>query len=375
MDPAWIHLYHPTPLRPGTGIFIMANERVERRLATILAADMVGYSRLMEQDEEATVARQQAHRAEFIDGQIEGHGGRIIKTLGDGLLVEFASPVEAVRCAVKIQRGMAEREAAVPADRRIHYRIGVNLGDVVVQGSDLLGDGVNVAARLEGLAEPGGVWISGGVFEQVNGKIDQDFEDLGHRKVKNIAHLIRVYRLRLAQASPGLASQPLFDFSSDAIDRTALITGGCLCEAVRYEISQPPISTGYCHCRICQRSIGASFSTWTAFPATAVRFTSGAPKYYRSTPIAQRGFCAGCGTSLNWMRLLPEAADYMAIFTASLDNPGDFAPAWHGGIESQMPWIDLRDDLPRKRCADSPELRRAWESAGVTDPSKWKPRH
>ena len=125
----------------------MAKERVERRLATILAADMVGYSRLMEDDEEGIVARQQAYRAELIDNEIESHGGRIVKTMGDGLLVEFASPVEAVRCAVKVQRGMVEREAGVPYDSRIQYRIGINLGDVMVEGSDLLGDGVNVAAR------------------------------------------------------------------------------------------------------------------------------------------------------------------------------------------------------------------------------------
>ena len=138
----------------------MAKERVERRLATILAADMVGYSRLMEDDEEGIVARQQAHRAELIDNEIKGHGGRIVKTMGDGLLVEFASPVEAVRCAVEVQRGMVEREAGVPSDRRIQYRIGINLGDVMVDGNDLLGDGVNVAARLEALADPGGICVA-----------------------------------------------------------------------------------------------------------------------------------------------------------------------------------------------------------------------
>lgn len=345
-----------------------------RRLAVIFATDMVGYSHLVELDEEGTIARLRAHRSELIDPTIEAHQGRIVKSTGDGLLVEFASPVEAVRCAVAIQCGMVEREAGVPPDRRIQYRIGINLGDVMVEGNDLLGDGVNVAARLEGLAEPDGIWISGAVYEQVNGKVDQGFDDLGHRKVKNIAHSIHVYRARLSEVSSGLDTQPMFDFTSDAIDRTTLITGGCLCEAVRYEISQPPISTGCCHCKICQRSIGASFSTWTAFPADAVRFTSGEPKYYRSSLIAKRGFCPNCGTSLNWTRLLPEVADYMAMFTATLDNSEDFAPIWHGGIESQMPWLDLHDDLPRKRCEESPELRRAWEAAGVTNPANWSSR-
>ena len=135
----------------------MAGERVQRRLAAILAADMVGYSRLMEKDEEGTIARHKAHRAELIDPKFAAHGGRIVKTTGDGLLVEFASAVDAVRCATEIQRAMTEREADVPDNRRIAYRVGINIGDIVIDGDDILGDGVNVAARIEGLAEPGGI--------------------------------------------------------------------------------------------------------------------------------------------------------------------------------------------------------------------------
>ncbi len=139
----------------------MAELGEQRRLAAIFAADMVGYSRLMEADERGTIARQKAHRNELIDPEIAANNGRIVNTMGDGLLVEFASVVDAVECAVAIQRAMAEREADVPEERRIQYRVGVNLGDVVIDGDDILGDGVNVAARLEGLAEPGGICLSG----------------------------------------------------------------------------------------------------------------------------------------------------------------------------------------------------------------------
>ena len=133
----------------------VAKDKVTRRLAAIFAADMVGYSRLMEADEEGTIARQKAHRSALINPKIAEHDGRIVKLMGDGMLAEFASVVDAVRCAVEMQKAMAEREADVPDDRRIQYRVGVNLGDIVIDGDDILGDGVNVAARLEGLAEPG----------------------------------------------------------------------------------------------------------------------------------------------------------------------------------------------------------------------------
>ena len=147
----------------------MAEDRVQRRLVAILAADMVGYSRLMEADETGTIARQKAHRAELVDPEIAAHGGRIVKTTGDGMLVDFPSVVDAEKCATTIQRAMAEREAQVPEDRRIRYRVGVNLGDIVIDGDDILGDGVNIAARLEGLAAPGGVCISDVVQQSVVG--------------------------------------------------------------------------------------------------------------------------------------------------------------------------------------------------------------
>ena len=167
-----------------------------RRLAAILAADVAGYSRLMGADEEGTHERLKAHRCELVDPKIGEHSGRIVKNTGDGLLAEFASVVDAVRCAAQLQRAMIDREAGMTEDRRIRFRIGINLGDVIVEDDDIFGDGVNVAARLEELAEPGGICISRMVRDQVRDKLAYAFEDLGEQSVKNIARPVRVYALR-----------------------------------------------------------------------------------------------------------------------------------------------------------------------------------
>lgn len=172
----------------------MASKRVERRLAAILSADMVGYSRLMEADEAGTIARHGAHRSELIDPKITAYNGRIVKTTGDGMLVEFGSAVDAVECAVDIQRAMGEGQAEQREEQRIQYRIGINVGDIVIDGDDILGDGVNIAARLEGLAEPGSICISDDVMRQVRGKLDAAFDDGGSQKVKNITQAIHVWR-------------------------------------------------------------------------------------------------------------------------------------------------------------------------------------
>ncbi len=175
---------------------------MQRRLAAIMAADMVGYSRLMGADEEGTIARQKTFRATLIDPQIAENSGRIVNTSGDGMLVEFGSVVDAVTCAAAIQQAMAESEKDIPAERRIRYRIGINSGDVVVDGSDILGDGVNIAARLEALAEPGGICISDHAYQGIRGKLDLSFEDFGLQKVKNIAEPVRVWRWRSASGEP-----------------------------------------------------------------------------------------------------------------------------------------------------------------------------
>jgi adenylate cyclase len=189
----------------------MASTR--RRLAAVLVADVAGYSRLMEMDESGTLQRLRTYRAELIDPQIAVHNGRLVKTTGDGLLVEFGSVVDALRCAAEVQAGMAERNATVSAEKRIEFRIGINVGDIVIEDDDILGDGVNVAARLEGLAEPGGICVSARVQEDVAGRLDLAFEDMGEQTLKNIGRRVRVYRVRdiaapkssSAPASPALA--------------------------------------------------------------------------------------------------------------------------------------------------------------------------
>src|SRR5262249_27080119 len=150
--------------------FPVPPERVERRLAAILAADVAGYSRLMGADEEGTLARLKAHRRELIDAKIAEHRGRIVKTTGDGILIEFPSVVDAVRCAAEVQHGMAERNATVSDEKQIKFRVGINLGDIIIDGDDIYGDGVNIAARLEGMAEPGGICISRTVLNHTRGK-------------------------------------------------------------------------------------------------------------------------------------------------------------------------------------------------------------
>jgi TolB-like protein/class 3 adenylate cyclase/Flp pilus assembly protein TadD len=206
----------------------LATERVERKLAAILAADIAGYSRLMGADEEGTLARLKAHRRELIDPKIAEHRGRIVKTTGDGLLVEFASPVEAVRCAGEIQKAMREREGSLPEERRIEIRIGINLGDVILDEDDVYGDGVNIAARLEALADPGGVVISSAVFEQVRDRVPDSFEDLGDQQVKNIARPVRVYRLAQLQTPvlpTAMSPLPLPDKPSIAVLPFANMSG------------------------------------------------------------------------------------------------------------------------------------------------------
>jgi adenylate cyclase len=178
----------------------MATEQVERRLAAILAADVVGYSRLMEANEERTMGALRQHRREFFDPTVVKHKGRIFKVMGDGFLVEFGSVIDAARCAVEIQRGMLERNAGVPEDRHIKFRIGINVGDLIVDGDDFYGDGVNMAARLEGLASPGGIACSAAARDQVGNKLDLEFLDQGEKTVKNIALPVHVYFINMAEA-------------------------------------------------------------------------------------------------------------------------------------------------------------------------------
>src|SRR5262245_45781805 len=179
----------------------MAEARVERRLAAILAADVAGYSHLMGVDEEGTLTALKAHRREIIDPKIAEYRGRIVKTTGDGALVEFASAVDAVRCALEIQKLVSERNSTVAEDRRIEFRIGINVGDIISDGGDIYGDGVNIAARLETLATPGAICLSDNAYQQIKGKLELDVSDIGEQTLKNIAAPVRVYRVQLNGAT------------------------------------------------------------------------------------------------------------------------------------------------------------------------------
>ena len=177
-------------------------EKVERRLAAVLSAVVVGYTRLMRADEEGTLARFRAHRAELVEPKIAEYKGRIVELMGDGLLVEFASVVNAVRCATEIQRGMAARNSGVPEDEQVVLRVGINLGDVIVEGDDVHGDGVNIATRMQEIAPARGISVSGVVYDSVRDKLDPGFEDLGPQQVKNIAETIRATGSCLTQRRP-----------------------------------------------------------------------------------------------------------------------------------------------------------------------------
>jgi TolB-like protein/class 3 adenylate cyclase len=186
----------------------MAEERLQRRLAAILSADVVGYSRIMGIDEARTLARLNALRRELIDPAIAAHSGRIVKLMGDGALVEFASAVDAVACAIEIQKQLRDHDAASTEGDPIRFRIGINVGDIIIEGDDILGDGVNIAARIEGIAEPGGISISEDAWRQVQGKVAANFVDAGEQSLKNIARPVRVYRLDLVQKTASASQAP-----------------------------------------------------------------------------------------------------------------------------------------------------------------------
>jgi class 3 adenylate cyclase len=331
---------------------------VIRRLAAILAADVVGYSRLMSEDEAAALEAVKTHRKDVFDPEVAVHGGRIVKLMGDGALVEFPSAVEAVQCAIAVQGKTA---AAAPS--RIMLRIGVNLGDIIGEGDDIFGSGVNVAVRLQEMAEPGGICVSGVVHEQIEGKIDHHFIDLGSQAVKNIPRPVHVYGdfARVMSKAREPRARPFLDVDGSESARRA--TGGCLCGDIRYEIVKPAIDSGYCHCKMCQRFSGAPVVAGATFPKDGVRFIIGEPTYYRSSPIAERGFCPRCGSSLTYRPVARRWTDWIFIFGGSLDKGCEVPPEWHLGVESQVSWLSLSDDLPKVRCDESPGLVQAYAEA------------
>jgi len=336
---------------------------MKRQLAAILHADVAGYSRLTGLNEEETHRKLDAG-LNLLTDVIVAHGGQKLNEAGDAILAEFQSVTAAVECAIEFQKLMYARNEGLTGGINLEFRIGVHLGEVIHDRDDIYGDGVNVAARIEGLAEPGGVCLSGTVYEQVHNKSDLIFVDLGHQKLKNIAETIRVYAIELSD-SPVKRDHGLF--GNNFADKALRITGGCLCGEIRYEAEGEELGSAYCHCRMCQQFTGSPATVGTGIPKAGFRITQGEPKFYISSKIAERAFCPTCGSSL-WMTWPHRGArrDWVFVHTTNLDEPQNFPPKSHTGMESQLPWHDIHDDLERQTCEESPQLVEAWESAGVS---------
>ena len=340
---------------------------MKRQLAAILYADAAGYSRLTRVNEADTHRKLDAG-LNLLTETMAAFDGSKIHEAGDAILGEFLSVTAAVESAVEFQRQMSTLNAGLSKEERLEFRIGVNLGEVIHDRDDIYGDDVNLAARIQELAEPGGICISGTVYEQVHEKVEQTFDDLGYRKLQNISTSIRVYSVRLSEHPIDAEQSGLF--SRSPIDKTSLITGRCMCGQVRYEISQPAMGIELCHCRMCQRFNSAAFAAWAVFPLESVRFTGTEPRYYKS-PIAKLEFCGNCGSSLTH-RWIHQPSEIIAILIPSLDHPEDFAPTRHVGTESQIHWLDMHDDLPRFRSENDSSLLKRWVDVGLPDPADWK---
>ena len=349
---------------------------MKRQLVAILHADVAGYSRLTGQNEEQT--HQQLNTSlNLLTEIITVHGGNKIHEAGDAILAEFTSVTEAVEAAIQFQKSMADRDSEPSECELIEFRIGINIGEVIHDRDDIYGDGVNIAARIQELAPPGGLCVSSAVFDQLSRNSDFTYDDLGYRDFKNIERPVHVYLIKpkdlydsypMTSIESRIHDQPMFD---DTMKKRLVTKGQCACGSIGIEVSQQTLGTGFCHCKICKQSTGAPVFAWAAFPIEAVKFTGDPPKYYRLSLIAERGFCNKCGCPVSWHGLKPEDANYIVIPTTILDNPEDYAPTWHGGIESQVSWLQIHDDLPRAKCEDSPFLHKAWESMGASDPDKW----
>jgi len=349
---------------------------MKRELVAVLYADVAGYSRLTGENDANT--HEQLNRGlDSISEKIVAHGGTKVHEAGDAILAEFSSATDAVDTAIEFQKSMSARQSNSTAGELIEFRIGINIGEITRDRGDIYGDGVNIAARIQELAQPGNLCVSSAVLDQLSANAGYNFDDLGFRKLKNINKPIHVFELRpsdlyddhpMRKIESRVKGQPLFD---DDIQKRLVTKGQCACGSVEFEINQETLGTGFCHCKICRRCTGAPVFAWAAFPTESIVFTRDEPEYYRLSLIAEKGFCRKCGTHMVWRSLKPERGNYLAVSTAILDNPEDFAPTWHGGIESQMPWLQIHDDLPRTRCEESPYLKKAWGSVGATDPDDW----
>lgn len=349
---------------------------MDRHLAAILYADVVGYSRLMGQNEEET-HRQLSDSLDLLTAEITAKGGTKIHEAGDAILAEFSSVTSAVDAALQFQERMQKVAHDTAQGESVQFRIGVNLGEVIRDRDDIYGEGVNLAARIQDIAPSGGLCVSAAVFDQLSSGFEFSYNDLGYRDFKNIKRPVHVYQISakdpnekhpMAGIESRVQSQPLFD---DGFKKKLVASGGCACGSVRLEITQESLGTGFCHCKMCQSSLGAPVFAWAAFPVESVKFVGNQPRRHRLSLIGERGFCENCGTPVMWRALKPELGNYLAIPTTILDNPEDYAPTWHGGVESQLPWLQIHDDLPRARCPESPFLRDAWASMKAENPEKW----
>ena len=330
-----------------------------RKLAAIVSIDVVGYSGLMQRDEAGTLTRLGMYFDGIVSGLVSTHNGRVVKSMGDGLLIEFPTAVDAVACALEVQTVMAEREADNAGKQKITFRIGVNLGDIVVIGDDIFGDGVNQASRLQEIAKPGELCVSGSVLDQVKEKIEHSFVDIGHRKLKNIVQPVRAYRSTLTAS--GEEAKPIGWPFLTAAKSEPVTAGGCLCGAIRYQVWSLPVAVGFCHCRHCQLALGSPVNAWAIFEKPNVTFEGEEPGLYASSKLSERAFCKNCGTSI-----YTDISDigYYSIRVGTLDNPADFPPELHYGVESQIPWVDIHDDLPRIRTEEDPRMSSRWVSVG-----------
>ena len=345
----------------------MSEQTADRRLVTILMADVVEYSRLMETDEARTLRALQEHQFALINPTIGQHHGRVVKLMGDGVMVEFQSVVDAVECAISIQSGMVARNESVPEDQQIKFRIGMNIGDVLIDGDDIHGEGVNIAARLEALAEPNGILISSNVYALIDNAMEHGFSDAGAHKLKNISKVVRAYQFNPSstQSSQKRAFRPFVDLP---VEEKPLATGGCLCGEIRYQVSAKAMGSMLCHCRMCQRYSGAPMLEGTTFPADAFKVTKGALKVYQSSDIARRSFCGTCGSPILYQGCIGYWTEWVVVTAGSFDTPEKFPPTYHLGVESQLPWVKLVDDLPKTTCQDSPSLVEAYRSVGKEVP-------
>ena len=345
---------------------------MERKLAAILYADVAGYSRLTGLNEEATHRKLDAALT-LLTNVIAAHAGQKLHEAGDAVLAEFGSVTEAVGAGIEFQTQMAEQNAGLAEEERFEFRLGVNLGEVIHDRDDIYGDGVNLAARIQEEANPGGVSVSSAVHEQVVGKTGAVFDDLGYRKLKNIAQPIHVYQVRMTgRQSSDEGLQGWADITRDR--RKPLAAGGCVCGKVRFETLEEPNMVFYCHCRHCQLAAGALLTASAVYRKAAIRFLGGEPQKYKTSEIAEKGFCSTCGTTIYNTQYFPEASDWYTLRVAAMDHPADFPPGLHYGIENQMPWLEIHDNLPRISADDDPDLQKLWAAVGRPDPKDQLPR-